>query len=115
MGASPAIAPASTQEKLDLAKDLGAEVIWITPKRIGPNGCVRLPTVTGLTTSWRWSAGTFHKNLRCPNALGCAVVFGVASGDRGSLVPAELIKTTTPLVGFIYPAAWPGVSSSSRA
>ena len=64
--------------------------------------------MTGLTTSWRWSAGTFHKNLRCPNALGCAVVFGVASGDRGSLVSAELIKKNYSVVGFCLPntLAW---------
>jgi hypothetical protein len=34
-----------------------------------------------------------------------AAVFGVASGDRGSLVPAELIKNNHPVGGLYLPSS----------
>jgi NADPH2:quinone reductase len=44
-----------------------------------------------------------QKNLRCLNIFGRMVVFGAASGDRGSLVPAELMKKNHSVVGFYLP------------
>ena len=104
MGASPVIATASTQEKLDLAKDLGADVLinyteedWTEQVREATDG-------NGADVILEMVGGDFpRKNLQCLNVFGRMVVFGAASGDRGSLVPAELMKKNHSVVGFYLP------------
>lgn len=104
MGASPVIATASTQEKLDFARDLGADVLinyaeedWTEQVREATDG-------NGADVILEMVGGDFpQKNLQCLNVFGRMVVFGAASGDRGSLVPAELMKKNHSVVGFYLP------------
>ena len=56
-----------------------------------------------------------QKSLRCLNALGCMVVFGVASGDRGSFVLAELMKKNHSVVGFYLPNTMHRAFQSQRS
>src|SRR5919112_493676 len=44
-----------------------------------------------------------------------AAVFGVASGDRGSLAPAELIKNNHSVVGFYLPNTMHRAIQSQRS
>jgi NADPH2:quinone reductase len=44
-----------------------------------------------------------QKNLKCLNVFGRMVVFGAASGDRGSLVPVELMRKNHVVAGFYLP------------
>ena len=44
-----------------------------------------------------------QKNRECLNVFGRMVVFGAASGDRGNLVPAALMKRCQAVVGFYLP------------
>jgi len=56
-----------------------------------------------------------QKSLRCLNTLGCMVIFGGTSGDRGSLVPAELMKKNHSVVGFYLPNTMHRTIQSQRS
>ncbi len=104
MGASPVIATASTQEKLDLAKDLGADVLVNYTEEDWPEQVREATDGNGADVILEMVGGDFpQKNLQCLNAFGRMVVFGKASGDRGSLVPVELMKKNHSVVGFYLP------------
>ena len=104
MGASPVIAAASTQEKLDLAKDLGADVLINYTEEDWPEKVREATDGNGADVILEMVGGDFpQKNLQCLNVFGRMVVFGAASGDRGSLVPAALMKKNHILAGFYLP------------
>ena len=104
MGASPVIAAASTQEKLDLAKDLGADVLINYTEEDWPEKVREATDGNGADVILEMVGGDFpRKNLQCLNVFGRMVVFGAASGDRGSLVPAALMKKNHILAGFYLP------------
>jgi NADPH2:quinone reductase len=44
-----------------------------------------------------------EKNITCLNVFGRMVVFGAASRERGSIVPATLMKRCHAVVGFYLP------------
>ncbi len=104
MGASPIIATASTQEKLDLAKNLGADVLINYTEEDWPEKVREATENKGADVILEMVGGDFpQKNLKCLNAFGRMVVFGAASGDRGNLVPSELMKKNHVVAGFYLP------------
>src|SRR5215210_2953829 len=104
IGASPVIATASTQEKLDLAKDLGADVLVNYTEENWPEQVREATDGNGADVILEMVGSDFlQKNLQCLNAFGRMVVYGAASGDRGSLVPAELMKNNHVVAGFYLP------------
>ena len=104
MGASPVIATASTQEKLDLAKDLGADVLIDYTEEDWPERVREATDGDGADVILEMVGGDFlQKNLQCLNTFGRMVVYGAASGDRGSLVPAELMMNNHVVAGFYLP------------
>src|SRR5919107_899555 len=104
MGASPVIATASTQEKLDLASELGADILINYTEEDWPEQVRDATGGNGADVILEMVGGDFpQKNLQCLNAFGRMVVFGAASGDRGSLVPVELMKNNHVVAGFYLP------------
>lgn len=104
LGASPVIATASTREKLDLAARLGADVLVNYAEEDWPEEVRGATGGDGADVILEMVGGDFpQKNLQCLNVFGRMVVFGAASGDRGSLVPAELINKNHSVVGFYLP------------
>lgn len=104
MGASLVIATASTQEKLDLARDLCADVLINYTEEDWPEKVREATEGNGADVILEMIGGDFpQKNLHCLNAFGRMVVFGAASGDRGSLVPAALMKKNHVVAGFYLP------------
>jgi NADPH:quinone reductase len=104
MGASPVIATASTQEKLDLAEGFGADVLINYAEEDWPEKVREATEGNGADIILEMVGGDFpQKNLQCMNAFGRMVVFGAASADRGSLVPVELMKKNHSVVGFYLP------------
>src|ERR671916_1917618 len=104
MGASPVIVTASTQEKLDLASELGADVLINYTQEDWPKQVREATYGNGADVILEMVGGDFpQKNLQCLNAFGRMVVFGAASGDRGSLVPSELMKNNHIVAGFYLP------------
>ena len=104
MGASPVIATASTQEKLNLANELGADILinyteedWHEKVREATGG-------EGADLILEMVGGDFvQKNFECLAAFGRMVVYGWASGERGSLIPADLMLKNQVVAGFYLP------------
>jgi NADPH2:quinone reductase len=104
MGASPVIATASSQEKLDLARDLGADVLIDYTEEDWPEKVREATGGDGADVILEMVGGDFvQKNLLCMNAWGRMVVFGAASGDRGEISPMELLRKNHSIIGFFLP------------
>ena len=104
LGAGTVIATASTQEKLDLARSLGADVLINYTEEDWPQKVKEATGGKGADVIMEMVGGDFpQKNLSCLNVFGRMVVFGAASGDRGSLVPAALMKKNHVVAGFYLP------------
>lgn len=104
MGASPVIATASSQEKLDLARELGADVLINYTEDDWPDQVRQATDGAGADVILEMVGGDFiGKNLRCLNAWGRMVVFGAASGDLGTVSPMDLLRKNHSIVGFFLP------------
>ncbi|MGI8866098.1 MAG: quinone oxidoreductase family protein, partial [Rubrobacteraceae bacterium] len=104
LGAGTVIATASTPEKLELAESLGADVLidytedgWVEQVREATDG-------KGADVILEMVGGDFlTQNLKCLAIFGRMVVFGAASGERGTIVPVDLMKRCHAVVGFYLP------------
>src|SRR5215210_2428723 len=104
MGASVVIATASTQEKLDLAKNLGADVLINYTEEDWPDEVLEATNGEGADVILEMVGGDFiQKNLECLAAFGRMVVYGSASGDRGTLAPVDLMLYNQVVAGFYLP------------
>lgn len=104
MGAGKVIATAGSRTKLDLADSLGADVLIEYSDDDWPEKVLEATDGKGADVILEMVGGDFPaKNLRCLNVFGRMVVYGAASRDRGSLVPAELMKRCHSVVGFYLP------------
>jgi NADPH:quinone reductase len=101
LGAGKVIATASTDEKLDLARSLGADVLIDYTEDDWPEKVREATDGEGADVILEMVGADFpEKNLKCLNTFGRMVVYGAASGDRGSLVPAALMNRCHTVVGF---------------
>jgi NADPH:quinone reductase len=102
LGAGMVIATASTAEKLELAKSLGADQVinyaenkdWHTQVREltgGKGADVILEMVGG---------EVFNQNLKCLATFGRMVVFGAASNEIPTLNPMQLMYRNHSVVGY---------------
>src|SRR5215204_4659342 len=104
MDANPVIATASTQEKLDLAKELGADVLINYTEDDWPEQVREATGGEGADVILEMVGGDFiQKNLKCLATFGRVVVYGAASGERGSLVPMNLMYKNHTVAGFYLP------------
>ena len=104
MGAGQVIATASSRTKLDLAESLGADVLIEYTDEDWPERVREATDGYGADVILEMVGGDFpEKNLRCLNVFGRMVLYGAASRDRGSLVPAELMRRCHSIVGFHLP------------
>ncbi|WP_456275713.1 quinone oxidoreductase family protein [Bacillus sp. AK128] len=103
-GAGKVIATASTQEKLDLAKELGADVLinyteedWVEQVKAATNG-------KGVDVALEMVGGrVFNQTLDCLATFGRLVVFGAASGEQSKLTPSLLMGKNQSVIGFFLP------------
>ena len=104
MGASLVIATASTQEKLDLAKNLGADILINYTEEDWPDQVREVTGGKGADVILEMVGGNFiQKNLECLAAFGRMVVYGRASGERGTLTPVDLMLYNQVVAGFYLP------------
>jgi NADPH2:quinone reductase len=104
MGASLVIATASTQEKLDHAKSLGAEVLINYTEEDWPDQVRDATGGKGADVILEMVGGNFiQKNLECLAAFGRMIVYGKASGERGTLAPVDLMLYNQVVAGFYLP------------
>lgn len=102
MGAGTVIATASSQEKLDLAQFLGADVLINYTENDWPEKVREATDGKGADVILEMVGGDefLRKNLECLAVFGRMVVYGAASGERGTIVPAELMNNCHSVVGF---------------
>ena len=104
LGATKVIATASSTEKLNLAESHGADVLINYTEEDWPERVREATDGKGADVILEMVGGDFpQKNLKCLNVFGRMVVFGAASGDRGSLVPVELMRKNHVVAGFYLP------------
>ena len=104
LGAGTVIATASSEEKLDLARSLGADVLIDYTEEDWPEQVRGATEGKGADIILEMVGADFpEKNLRCLNVFGRMVVFGAASRERGTIVPATLMKRCHAVVGFYLP------------
>ncbi len=104
MGAGTVIATASTPEKLALAESLGADVLINYTGEEWPERVREATGDRGADVILEMVGGDFlEKNLSCLAVFGRMVVYGAASWERGTIVPAGLMKKCHAVVGFYLP------------
>jgi NADPH2:quinone reductase len=104
LGAGKVIATASSEEKLDLARSLGADVLIDYTKEDWPEKVREATEGKGADVILEMVGSDFpQKNLMCLNVFGRMVVFGAASRERGTIVPASLMNECHAIVGFYLP------------
>jgi NADPH2:quinone reductase len=104
LGAGTVIATASSEEKLDLARSLGADVLIDYTEEDWPEKIREATEGKGADIILEMVGSDFpQKNLKCLNVFGRMVVFGAASRERGTIVPANLMKRCHAVVGFYLP------------
>ncbi|MFD4815468.1 quinone oxidoreductase family protein [Peribacillus butanolivorans] len=103
-GAGKVIATASTEEKLELAKKLGADIL-INYTKEGWEQEVREATGgKGVDVALEMVGGDiFNKTLKCLAPFGRLVVFGNASREAYTMNPQVLMRRNQSVVGFFLP------------
>jgi len=104
LGAGTVIATASSKKKLELARSLGADVLIDYTEGDWPEKVREATEGKGADVILEMVGSDFpQKNLMCLNVFGRMVVFGAASRERGTIVPASLMNECHAIVGFYLP------------
>lgn len=103
-GAGKIIATASSPEKLELARQMGADVLVNYTE---PNWVDQVLEATGgkgVDVALEMVGGeVFNKTLKCLATFGRLVVFGAASGEQSRMYPASLMARNQSVIGFFLP------------
>jgi NADPH:quinone reductase len=103
-GAGKIIATASSSEKLELARQMGADVLINYSE---PNWVEQVLEATGgkgVDVALEMVGGdVFHKTLKCLATFGRLVVFGAASGEQSKMYPSSLMARNQSVIGFFLP------------
>ena len=103
-GAGKVIATASTTEKLQLAKEMGADDLVNYTEDGWENKIRELTKGTGVNVALEMAGGdVFHKTLNCLAPFGRLVIYGVASGVMPKFYPSKLMKRNQSVIGFFLP------------
>ena len=104
MGAGNVIATASNQEKLNMAKDLGADVLVDYMDDGWPETVKTATGGNGADVILEMVGGDFpEKNLGCLAPFGRMVVFGAASGEPSSVGLFRMMRKQQTVSGFFLP------------
>ncbi|KGX91298.1 alcohol dehydrogenase [Pontibacillus halophilus JSM 076056 = DSM 19796] len=103
-GAGKIIATASTSEKLDLAKELGADVGINYTDDDWQEQVMQATDGKGVDVALEMVGGDiFNETIKCMRSFGRVVVFGVASGEPAQMYPAGLMNRNLSVIGFFLP------------
>lgn len=103
-GAGKVIATASSTEKLELAREMGADVLvnytesnWIEQVLEATGG-------KGVNVALEMVGGeVFNQTLKCLATFGRLVIFGAASGEQAKFYPGALMGRNQSVIGFFLP------------
>lgn len=103
-GAGKVIATASNEEKLSLAKELGADVCINYTKEGWEKHVHESTGGIGVDVALEMAGGDiFRKTLDCLAPFGRLVIYGVASGEQARLYPSTLMAENKSVIGFFLP------------
>lgn len=103
-GAGKVIATASTEEKLDLARELGADVGINYTKEGWVEEVLAATDGKGVDVALEMAGGEiFQQTFKCLAPFGRLVVYGAASGEHASFYPNLLMRKNQSVIGFFLP------------
>ncbi|ESU33649.1 alcohol dehydrogenase [Bacillus sp. 17376] len=117
-GASKVIATASTEEKLALAADMGADVLINYTEQGWEEKVLEATGGKGVDVALEMAGGEiFNKTLKCLATFGRLVIYGVASGEQSRFYPSSLMARNQSVIGFFLPQIMrkPALIQSSMA
>ena len=103
-GAGTVIATASSEEKLALAKELGADygINYTDPN--WREAVLEATGGKGVDVALEMAGGeVFDETIKCMRSFGRVVTYGVASGQPPQLYPAGLMNRNLSVIGFFLP------------
>jgi NADPH:quinone reductase len=103
-GAGKVIATASSAEKLELAREMGADVLVNYTESNWVDQVLEATGGKGVDVALEMVGGdVFKKTLKCLATFGRLVVFGAASGEQSRLYPSSLMARNQSVIGFFLP------------
>ncbi|PYZ92186.1 alcohol dehydrogenase [Salipaludibacillus keqinensis] len=103
-GAGKVIATASTEEKLQVAKELGADECINYSEEGWEDQVLKATDGKGVDVALEMAGGEiFNKTLSCLAPFGRLVIYGVASGEQPKLYPSSLMGKNHSVIGFFLP------------
>lgn len=103
-GAGKIIATASSVEKLEHAKALGATHLVDYTKEGWVDEVKRITDNKGVDLALEMVGGdVFNKTLKCLAPFGRLVIFGAASGEQAEFHPGQLMRKNQSVIGFFLP------------
>ncbi|GAM14446.1 quinone oxidoreductase family protein [Mesobacillus selenatarsenatis] len=117
-GAGKVIATASTDDKLALAADMGADVLINYTEQGWEEKVLEATGGKGVDVALEMAGGEiFNKTLKCLATFGRLVIYGVASGEQSRFYPSSLMARNQSVIGFFLPQIMrkPALIQSSMA
>lgn len=103
-GAGKIIATASSAEKLEHAKALGATHLVDYTKEGWVDEVKSITDNKGVDLALEMVGGdVFNKTLKCLAPFGRLVIFGAASGEQAEFHPGQLMRKNQSVIGFFLP------------
>lgn len=103
-GAGKVIATASTDDKLQLAKEMGADVLVNYTTEDWEKEVLEATGGRGVNVALEMAGGEiFSKTLKCLAAFGRLVIYGVVSGEQSRFYPSSLMARNQSVIGFFLP------------
>ncbi|WP_374722364.1 quinone oxidoreductase family protein [Peribacillus tepidiphilus] len=103
-GAGKVIATASTEEKLQLAHEMGADVLINYTNENWEEQVLEATGGKGVDVALEMAGGdVFIKTLKCLATFGRLVIYGVASGEQSRFYPSSLMARNQSVIGFFLP------------
>jgi NADPH2:quinone reductase len=103
-GAGKVIATASSEEKRDLAREMGADVVVNYTKEGWEEEVLEATDGKGVDVALEMAGGdVFYKTMKCLATFGRLVIYGVASGEQSRFYPSSLMARNQSVIGFFLP------------
>ncbi|WP_079479251.1 quinone oxidoreductase family protein [Halobacillus salinus] len=103
-GAGNVIATASSDAKLALAKELGADHVVNYTEPNWREAVLEASDGRGVDVALEMAGGeVFHETIKCMRPFGRVVTYGVASGETPQLNAAGLMNRNLSVIGFFLP------------